>query len=249
MYIPSVRRTIYLIISKFTIKLSGINLFLQNVSSIFCMIFFIRLKQKAITMQKYERVFFQTKTIFDCFVTTLKKTLFNCFPAAAPRAVHLEFDGRRVTPSTTPVAPSASSSKVTYREKDNVSIQCVVEGGNPPPKVYWYVGNMNMTNNSQIRSEYLEDDKIYITRSSLLIGNISRTDHNKSIVCIVDHELLNQQMVADISGSARGSIDAGNSNNNMLQDSAPMSMPLSSNLLRAMARFNVECKLQKYLKP
>jgi len=35
---------------------------------------------------------------------------------ASPRAVHLEFDGRRLSPSSSP------ATRVTYREKDNISI-------------------------------------------------------------------------------------------------------------------------------
>src|ERR1700710_910227 len=87
---------------------------------------------------------------------------------AAPRGVHMESDGRRVSPSS-----SLSATRVTYREKDNVSLQCVVEGGNPPPKVYWFMNSKNLTNSSIVKSEYLEDDRLYITRSSLHIDNVS----------------------------------------------------------------------------
>lgn len=96
----------------------------------------------------------------------------------------MEFDGRRLSPS------SAPATRVTYREKDNVSIQCVVEGGNPPPRITWFMNSVNVTNASSLSTDYLDDDKVYLTRSSLSLPNISRTDHNKSVVCIVGHELL-----------------------------------------------------------
>jgi hypothetical protein len=109
--------------------------------------------------------------------------------AAAPRAVHLEFDGRRLSP-TPLMSASSPSSRVTYREKDNASIQCVVEGGNPPPRVYWFLNSRNLTNQSQMLSESVEDSKLYITRSTLRMDNISRSENNKSVLCVVDHELL-----------------------------------------------------------
>ncbi|OXA60621.1 Immunoglobulin superfamily member 10 [Folsomia candida] len=108
---------------------------------------------------------------------------------AAPRSVHLEFDGRRISP-TPLMSASSPSSKVTYREKDNVTIQCVVEGGNPPPRVYWFLNSRNLTNHSQVKSEYLDDTKIYISRSILRMDNITRSENNKSVLCVVDHELL-----------------------------------------------------------
>jgi len=101
----------------------------------------------------------------------------------------LEFDGRRISPSPS-MSASSPSTRVTYREKDNVSIQCVVEGGNPPPRVYWFLNSRNLTNSSQVSSDFLDDDKIYITRSTLRIENVSRSEHNKSVLCVVDHELL-----------------------------------------------------------
>jgi len=109
--------------------------------------------------------------------------------SAAPRAVHMEFDGRRISPSAS-MSASSPSSRVTYREKDNVSIQCVVEGGNPPPRVYWFLQSRNLTNNSVLTSEYLDDERLYISRSTLKLDNITRSEHNKSILCVVDHELL-----------------------------------------------------------
>lgn len=115
----------------------------------------------------------------------LKYLCILLYLVAAPRAVHLEFDGRRI------ISPSPSAtSRVTYREKDNVSIQCVVEGGNPPPRIYWFLNSRNLTNSSEILSDVLDDDKLYITRSTLRIENVSRSEHNKSVLCVVDHELL-----------------------------------------------------------
>lgn len=73
---------------------------------------------------------------------------------------------------------------------DNVTIQCVVEGGNPPPRVYWFLNSRNLTNHSQVKSEYLDDTKIYISRSILRMDNITRSENNKSVLCVVDHELL-----------------------------------------------------------
>lgn len=132
--------------------------------------------------------------------------------SAAPRAVHLEFDGRRLSPGTPLMSASSPSSRVTYREKDNVSIQCVVEGGNPEGlRVYWFLNSRNLTNNSQIISDYLDDTNIHITRSTLRMDNISRSENNKSVMCVVDHELLR------------------NSND-------------EPSYLRAMAQFNIECK-------
>lgn len=136
---------------------------------------------------------------------------------AAPRAVYLEFDGRRLPTSSTLSSPS---SRVTYREKDNISAQCIIQGGNPPPRVYWFYSSINVTNSSQLMSDYLEEEKVYLTRSSLIIPNISRTDHNKTIVCIVEHETL-----------PSGSISSTSSNG------SPESI-----FLRAAAYFNIECK-------
>lgn len=71
-----------------------------------------------------------------------------------------------------------------------MSIQCVVESGNPPPKMQWFLNFQNLTNDSEVHTKYLENDKIYITTSLLKINNISRAENNKSIMCVVHHELL-----------------------------------------------------------
>jgi hypothetical protein len=56
--------------------------------------------------------------------------------------------------------------------------------------VYWFLNSRNLTNQSQIKSEYLDDTKIYISRSTLKMDNITRSENNKSVLCVVDHELL-----------------------------------------------------------
>lgn len=97
---------------------------------------------------------------------------------ATPSQVFVQYEGRRL----------AKEARLTSREKGGLVISCVVDGGNPPPRVEWFVmGMANVTNSSQTLSDYAKQESVYYTKSELRLDNLTRDHHNKSVQCVVHH--------------------------------------------------------------
>lgn len=113
--------------------------------------------------------------------------------AEEPKAPYLLIDGRRL---------DAGNSFVPIKENNDLGVECVVEGGNPKPKLSWHL--MPSANNIdvsagvvavpglQIFNESLpnENAAVHLFRIEAKLPKVLRAHHNSTIICIVNHVTL-----------------------------------------------------------
>jgi len=108
------------------------------------------------------------------------------FVLEIPKEPYLLIDGHRLDPGNL---------FVPVKENMDLSIECVVEGGNPMPSLHWllFPSNSNLENEAmssgllQSNESYQEKD---ISRSSAKIQRVLRAHHNATVACIVTHVTL-----------------------------------------------------------
>lgn len=71
-----------------------------------------------------------------------------------------------------------------------VALQCIVVGGNPPPKLHWYVGETEVQGG--LESENQEESSV----TSTLYIPVKKEDQQKVVRCVVEHEALQTEMEA-----------------------------------------------------
>lgn len=117
----------------------------------------------------------------------------NFWFSEEPKAPYLLIDGRRL---------DAGNSFVPIKENNDLSVECVVEGGNPKPKLSWLL--MPSSNNIdvsagvvavpglQIFNESLpnENAAVHLFRIEAKLPKVLRAHHNSTIICIVNHVTL-----------------------------------------------------------
>lgn len=110
----------------------------------------------------------------------------------APREPYLSIDGRRL---------DASNIFIPVKENQALTIECIVEGGNPHPSLHWVLEpsehNMDTAPNL-VFSEPLTP-KTGPMRSEAKIERVVRQHHNATIMCLVNHvTLLHQTLNASL---------------------------------------------------
>lgn len=108
------------------------------------------------------------------------------FILETPKEPYLLIDGHRLDPGNL---------FVPVKENMDLSIECVVEGGNPMPSLHWllFPSNTNLENEAmssgllQSNESYQEND---VSRSSAKIQRVLRAHHNATVSCIVTHVTL-----------------------------------------------------------
>lgn len=108
------------------------------------------------------------------------------FVLETPKEPYLLIDGHRLDPGNL---------FVPVKENMDLSIECVVEGGNPMPSLHWllFPSNTNLENEAmssgllQSNESYQEND---VSRSSAKIQRVLRAHHNATVSCIVTHVTL-----------------------------------------------------------
>jgi len=100
---------------------------------------------------------------------------------------------------------------------EDVALQCIVKGGNPPPKLHWYVGETEVEGG--LESENQEDQTV----TSTIHIPVKKEDQQKIIRCVVEHEALQTEMEAatelDIQFSPEVSIKPTDASISALEDS------------------------------
>lgn len=123
-----------------------------------------------------------------------------------PRAPYLLVDGRRLDPG---------NNFLPVKESLELTLTCVVEGGNPRPNIKWVVilsSDLDpvlleeerkelVLNVTESRESDATANRVYsqeLTRSEARIASIQRVHHNATIVCIVDQTTLKSPLNASI---------------------------------------------------
>lgn len=113
--------------------------------------------------------------------------------AEEPKPPYLLIDGRRLDPGNL---------FIPVKENSDLSIECVVEGGNPRPKLSWLL--VPSTNNKKINASTvtvfglqifndsvpLENAAVHLYRIEAKLPKVLRAHHNSTIICIVNHVTL-----------------------------------------------------------
>ena len=120
-------------------------------------------------------------------------------------------DGRRLDPGNL---------FIPVKENTELSVTCVVEGGNPPPTIKWSLLlspnsdnslfhedndvriNLNVTDSS---SSDVSNNRVYAhahTRSEARLENVLRAHHNATVMCLAHHvtlpSALNASLLLDV---------------------------------------------------
>ncbi|XP_003240357.1 CD166 antigen [Acyrthosiphon pisum] len=124
--------------------------------------------------------------IWQCVNEKQLARAINLVVLEIPKEPYLLIDGHRLDPGNL---------FVPVKENMDLSIECVVEGGNPMPSLHWllFPSNSNLENEAmssgllQSNESYQEKD---ISRSSAKIQRVLRAHHNATVACIVTHVTL-----------------------------------------------------------
>ena len=113
--------------------------------------------------------------------------------AEEPKAPYLLIDGRRLDPGNL---------FIPIKENADLSVECVVEGGNPKPKLSWLLKpsatNIDVSNGIvmlpglQVFNDSLSMDStaIHLSRIEAKLPKVLRAHHNSTIICLVSHITL-----------------------------------------------------------
>ncbi|XP_050529013.1 CD166 antigen homolog A [Daktulosphaira vitifoliae] len=125
--------------------------------------------------------------IWQCVNEKQVARAINLVVLETPKEPYLLIDGRRLDPGNL---------FVPVKENMDLSIECVVEGGNPMPSLHWLLlpGNSNLDNDENMSSGLLQSNDSYqeqdVSRSSAKIQRVLRAHHNATIACVVTHVTL-----------------------------------------------------------
>ena len=75
---------------------------------------------------------------------------------------------------------------------ENVGVECIAKGGNPAPRLVWYLDDMEVDGGLE------SEDREAGTVASILHIPVSRKDSGKKLRCVVEHEALQTEMEASI---------------------------------------------------
>ena len=79
---------------------------------------------------------------------------------------------------------------LTGKAGQDIALQCIVEGGNPLPKMHWFIGGTEIE--GSLESENQEEQTVTSTISIL----VKKEDQDKIVRCVVEHEALQVEMEA-----------------------------------------------------
>ncbi|KAK6622777.1 hypothetical protein RUM43_008620 [Polyplax serrata] len=125
-----------------------------------------------------------------------------------PKTPYLVIDGRRLDPGNL---------FIPVKENTELSVTCVVEGGNPPPTVKWSLllssnpegsGVADETSNPPVDlnvtenlSREMSSNKVFVnghTRSEARLENVMREHHNATVMCFAQHVTLPSSLNASL---------------------------------------------------
>lgn len=87
-------------------------------------------------------------------------------------------------------APLATGARLTTREGNSLTLNCVVDGGNPAPAVSWMLGEKDITPTSQVVSSWVSEEGTFSTISNVTVPAVDKDMHNNTLTCAVHHPAL-----------------------------------------------------------
>ncbi|XP_069978219.1 cell adhesion molecule 1 isoform X3 [Penaeus vannamei] len=84
----------------------------------------------------------------------------------------------------------AAGGRLTTRQGNSITLNCVVEGGNPAPSIAWVLGGEDISPSSQMRSEWRAEEGVFYSTSNLTLPSVEKELHNSSVACVVRHPAL-----------------------------------------------------------
>ena len=91
-------------------------------------------------------------------------------------------------------AADESTGVLTGRAGEDLHLECVSAGGNPAPKLSWMVGDQPMPSKQAQENSRTADGSWRVV--SRLMLPVSRADHRAKVVCVAEHDALDQNLVA-----------------------------------------------------
>ena len=89
---------------------------------------------------------------------------------------------------------SVDTGSISGRAGEDLYLECVSAGGNPAPKLSWIVADKPMRTKQTQENTKTEDGSWRAV--SRLILPVSRDDHRAKVMCIAEHDALDQNLVA-----------------------------------------------------
>ena len=71
-----------------------------------------------------------------------------------------------------------------------LEVECSVTGGNPPPRIHWFVGSRRVEGSQEVESREAR------TVTSRLSVTAAKEDAGESVRCVVEHSALTEEMEA-----------------------------------------------------
>ncbi|XP_063607999.1 hemicentin-2-like isoform X2 [Penaeus indicus] len=84
----------------------------------------------------------------------------------------------------------AAGGRLTTREGNSITLNCVVEGGNPAPSIAWVLGGEDISPSSQMRNDWRAEEGVFYSTSNLTLPSVEKELHNSSVACVVRHPAL-----------------------------------------------------------
>ena len=88
------------------------------------------------------------------------------------------------------VGDDASPVEITAAAGEDLELECIATGANPPAKLKWYMGNEEIASgHSQENKRPTENARTWISLSRLVLP-VSRDDNGATVRCEADHPAL-----------------------------------------------------------
>lgn len=88
------------------------------------------------------------------------------------------------------VGDDASPSEITAAAGEDLELECIATGANPPAKLKWFMGNEEIASgHSQENKRPTENSRTWISLSRLVLP-VSRDDNGATVRCEAEHPAL-----------------------------------------------------------
>ena len=117
--------------------------------------------------------------------------------AAAPTSVVVkEYRDSSGAPQIPAAIAIAADNAVTAAAGTELELECIARGGNPAPRLAWFVGGVEIA--GTVAQEDRRVGRTWSSRSRLRLP-VSRADHGGQVRCEADHDALDAPLLARVS--------------------------------------------------
>lgn len=90
----------------------------------------------------------------------------------------------------------SASEPITAKAGEDVELECIVTGGNPPATIRWFAKDQEiLTGHRQENSRSASNSRVWVSISKLVLP-VSKTDNGVAIRCMAEHPTLDMPMSA-----------------------------------------------------